>query len=277
MKTMILAAAAALAFAVPASADTNTVVTNINSPSPLPAGTNWSTIPDENTGTAQITATAPRSGNGSIELTGDRTRVQTGYQYGNAAAGTSNMGSLDDVQSLTYDWQVAGDSTRQDYTPALRLLVQDGTTRSELIWEGVYQPALANGSGGATFTADQWYSTDANALFWQFVAGSGANETGGHLQLMTVADWAASTFFSSNAFVSGISVGAGSGATAGYHAFADNVAFSTTQGTTTYNFELAATGAVPEASTWAMMLIGFGAVGFGMRKGNQRKLRMQAA
>ena len=102
-----VAAIAAFALASPAAA---VIVTDIVSAFPLPAGTAWSTLPSENTGTAEITTAAARSGNGSIELRGDRTRVQTGYQYGAAAAGASNMGLLSDVVSLTFDWMVALDS-----------------------------------------------------------------------------------------------------------------------------------------------------------------------
>ena len=38
----------------------------------------------------------------------------------------------------------------------------------------------------------------------------------------------------------------------------------------------ASTGAVPEPATWAMMLVGFGAVGYGMRR-RTRKVALQAA
>ncbi|QNN66297.1 PEP-CTERM sorting domain-containing protein [Sphingomonas rhizophila] len=34
-------------------------------------------------------------------------------------------------------------------------------------------------------------------------------------------------------------------------------------------------GAVPEPGTWAMMLMGFGAIGFGMRRKNNASLRLR--
>ena len=68
--------------------------------------------------------------------------------------------------------------------------------------------------------------------------------------------------------ISGFSVGVGSGATAGYHAFADNVTFATTAGSNTYNFDQAAL--VPEPATWAMMIFGFGAIGISLRSGKRR-------
>jgi len=219
--------------------------------SPLPAGTGWGSLPGDNIGgSVELSTDMARSGNGSLEIHGDRTRVQTGYQFSPA----TNMGTLDSVNGLTFEYLVATDSTRTDYSPALRLLVQDGNQRSELIWEAAY-------NGGTSVGA--WATTGTSDRFWQFVAGSGANETGGTLQLMTIAQWAASSFFTNAASVSGLSVGAGSGASGGYHAYVDNVAFTQNGATTTYNFEVSA---VPEPTTWAMMLGGFGMVGGALRR-----------
>lgn len=134
------ALAAGIVIAQPAVAATQTV-TSLGLP--VPAGTEWGSLPGENTGggDAYISSAAPRSGNGSLELVGDRTRVQTGVQYGGPGVAT-NLGLLSDVLSLVFDWQVAADSARQTYTPALRLMVQDGAQRSELIWEGAYNPGV---------------------------------------------------------------------------------------------------------------------------------------
>ena len=245
----------------------NYTITDLDSP--IPAGENWAALPGENTGTVAITTNAPRSGNGSLELTGDRTRAQTGVQY---ATATNTGATLDNVSSLTFDYRIASDSTRTDYTPALRLLVQDGLQRSELVWEGAYN------LGSTPFTTDTWHTTTASDLFWQQIAGSGPNETGGSLQLMTIAEWAASLFYSSDAFVSGVSVGAGSGATLGYHAFVDNVTATGSFGERAFNFETAdVSGAVPEPATWAMMLIGFGAMGVSMRRRRRTHTLLQAA
>ena len=231
-------ASASLIVATPALAAeviVNTVV-------PLPSATSWGTLPGENSGTAAVTNTVARSGNGSLELTGDRTRSQLGIQY----APATNIGNLSDISSLTFDWQIAGDTISKlnaDYTPALRLLFNDSTgKRGELTWEGAY-----NGTYGNT-ALDTWYSTTANDKFY---FGSG-NENSGQ----TIAQWASQL---AGATVSGFSVGAGSSAGAGYHAFVDNVAFTKGGITTNYNFETAAvTGAVPESATWLMMIIGFG-------------------
>lgn len=257
IRALPAAALAFYAFASPAvAADTTVDVTDISSPLPLPAGTVWGKLAGDNNGTAEITTTQPRSGTGSLELGGDLTRVQTGYQYGNAAGGASNMGLLDSVLGIAYDWMVANDSSNLT-APALRLLVQDGTTRSELVWVGA-----ENGVPNGTATPGVWNITDFSASFYRYTGGAVTTNNGAQVN-DTIAGWAASSYFSDAAFVSGISVGSGSGYGAGYHAFADNVQYGTASGTTTYNFEAAA--AVPEPATWAMMIIGFVGVGASLR------------
>ncbi|WP_250890210.1 PEPxxWA-CTERM sorting domain-containing protein [Sphingobium nicotianae] len=255
-KLALVTLAAAGAFIASPSFAATQIISNISG-LPVPAGTTWGVLPGENSGTVAITTAAPRSGNASLELTGDRTRVQTGVQY----APATNMGLVSQVQSLIFDWQVAADSARLTYTPALRLLVQDGAQRSELIWEGVYN-AGTNGFAN-TNPAGAWYSTTSSDVFWQYVAGIGPNETGpgNSLVLKSIADWVST--YSSSAFVAGLSVGAGSGALPGYHAFVDNVTFTTATGSTTYNFD---TAAVPEPATWGMMIGGLALVGASMRR-----------
>lgn len=253
----IAASLTASLFAIsPASAAT-AVVTDVSGP---PTATTWGTIATENTGSAVVSTTAARNGNGSLEMRGDRVRAQVGIQY---APFRTNLGALSDVTALTFDWRIAGDSTNglnPDYTPALRLLVQDGNQRSELIWEGVYNNTYGNTK------RDTWYSSGDNDNFYQFVAGSGVTLNNGSQVNKSLTSWISSNY-SSNAFVSGFSVGVGSSASSAYRAFADNVTLTTAAGSTTYNFEAAPiAGAVPEPATWAMMLVGFGGIGFAMRR-----------
>lgn len=241
--SIIAVAAAALVAAQPASA----AEVIVNSVAGLASASSWGTLPGENTGTVAVTSTAPRSGTGSLELTGDRTRAQLGIQY---APFTTNIGNLSEVSSLTFDWRIAGNSVsalNPDYTPALRLLIQNGAVRQELIWEGAY-----NGTYGNT-SRDTWYTSATTDLF--YITGGSVNAG------MTIADWASTL---TGATVSGISVGAGSTAGVGYHAFADNVSLTRNGVTTTYNFEIAG-GAVPEPATWAMLILGMGLVGGTMR------------
>ncbi len=229
----------------------------------LPTDTAWRNLPGElrDNATAGITDTAPRSGNGSLELTGPRTRFAIGNIYPNAQ--TTPLIALDQVTGLTFDWRIAGDSVNPynpDYTPALRLHIWDAGAgvRREIIWEGAY-----NGAYGPQTVPDTWYSS---TLADSFYVGAG-NENNGR----TVADWAQR--YAAGSFVAAISVGSGGGAGA-YHAFADNVTLYTVGGSTTYNFEVA--GAVPEPATWGMMIVGIGAVG-GAARVRRRKATIAIA
>ena len=252
-----------IAFAIAAmlaAGSTQAAVVTVTGGTGSPTASSWGVLPGENSAgaSAVITASQPRNGNGSVELSGDRTRFQLGIQYG----GGTNLLALSGVTGLSFDWRIAGDSIsgyNPDYTPALRLLVQDGSRRSELIWEGVY-----NGTYGNT-QRDTWYSTSFADNFYQFVAGSGVTLVNGSQSNKTIASWISQNY-SANAFVSGLSVGDGSGALTTYHAFADTVSLGTTSGTTTYNFEVAAGTAVPEPASMALLLTGFGVAGLVRRR-----------
>ena len=225
----------------------------VNTVAPLPSATTWGTIPGEDVqGTAAVTNTVARSGNGSLELNGDRTRAQLGIQYGYPATST-NLGALSDVTALTFDWRIASNSVSalSPYlTPALRLLIGTGTARKELVWEGAYNGTYANTS------FDTWYTSGVNDKF--YITGGDVNSG------QTISQWASQL---TGASVLGFSVGDGSSAGTGYHAFVDDVTFTKGGASTTYNFETAAvSGAVPEPATWLMMIAGFGMVGFGLRR-----------
>lgn len=213
-----------------------------------PLDRSWTNPSYENGGggSSSITGTASQSGNGSVELFGDRTRFMVGNQYDKA----SNLGLLSTVIGVSFDWQVANDSVAKlnpDYTPALRLNVWDGAQRSELIWEGAYNNVYGNESRSI------WYTTTFSDNFYQYVSGSGVTALNGSQVNQTVASWV--SVYSANAYVSAISVGVGSSAGGAYHAFADNVVFGTTMGTTTFDFETSVTD-VPEPASLFLLAIG---------------------
>jgi hypothetical protein len=240
--------AAAAVLAISAAASAHATVVTVTPASPL-----WSNPASENSngGSSTITATKARSGNGSLEMTGDRTRM---FGLGNPYSAASNLGLLDQLSRLTFDWAIAqGDSSYSpDYTPALRVTVFDQGVRSELVWEGAY-----NGTYGHT-ALDTWYSTGVNDLFWRNVAGRGAgsgvtfNDQGSQVN-MTLADWEGSNYYSDAAYIAGFSVGLGSGAGKNYLAFADNVTIDLKGVSTTYNFE---TADVPEPGSLALLGLG---------------------
>ena len=175
---MVLAAVAACAVASPAMAQItsgNHTVTDVSSPVPVP-GT-WGQLPGENTGggSAHITSQNVSDTNGSLNITGDRSRVQTGIQYG---GGTPTGISANSLLNLTGDYFVNALGTNASATPAFRVLIQDGAARSELIWEGSVQPDNQIGLGAN--------SADAGDLFWQFVAGCGPTVTAGGCPVMAL-------------------------------------------------------------------------------------------
>jgi hypothetical protein len=233
------AAAAMLALAAAASAHA-TVIT--------PGSALWVNPASENSngGSSTITDTMARSGNGSLEMTGDRTRM---FGLGNPYSAASNLGLLDQLSRLTFDWAIgqADSKYSADYTPALRVTVFDHGVRSELVWEGAY-----NGTYGNT-ALDTWYSTGVNDLFWRNVAGQGVTLDNGSQVNMSLAAWEASNYYSDAAYISGFSVGVGSGAGTNYLAFADNITIGLNGVSTTYNFE---TAKVPEPGSLALLGLG---------------------
>ena len=254
MRFAFLAATAALLSAGSAMAQItpgNQTITNLNSP--LPAGTSFAVTEASGGGSGSITAQNVSDTDGSLNITGDRVRVQTGNQYN---GGTNTGVSANSIVDLTGDYFTNALGDNLALTPAFRVLIQDGNQRSELIWEGAYNNSTGLGFGSA----------DAGDLFYQFVAGQGATpgSTFGYT-MMTLADWG--NTYSSAAFVSALSIGVGGApGVTGFNANVDNFAFRTDAGTTRYNFATSAVAAVPEPGTWAMMLVGFGAIGGTLRR-----------
>lgn len=241
MKRIYASAAALIAagFVASAASAGTVVVTDTN-----PQG--WTSTGNSGGGSSEITGASARSGNGSIELHGDRTR----YVLGDMFSSATNLGLFSDFLDLSFEYQIDAGSTNAccdpKYSPALRLVVWDGATKYDFVWEQAYQAGGGYAAAGAKGT-------------WNTIASGGTffRNTTSELDQRTLATWAGG--LSSTAHVSAVYLGVGSGIGAGYKAYADNITF----GGDTYNFEVAA---VPEPGTWAMMILGFGAAGSMIRR-----------
>lgn len=260
MKSLSIAAVAALCFATPALA-ASTVVTTLD-------GSQGFVAPAGELGagsSAIITSNTALSPDGSLQLSGNRTRVLNGNNYTH----TTNYGLANSLVSLTGDYLVTNGGADGIQSPAFRVYVQDGTQRSELIFEA------ANNGGYSLGTAS---SVTATSLFYQYIAGSGATLLPGTptYDLRTAAAFGAS--YSGNAFISAFGVGNGSCPTncTNFNAFADNLALTTTAGTSSVDFAAASVAAVPEPATWAMMLFGFCGIGGAMRRSRRRSTKLIA-
>ena len=306
-------AAAALA-ALPSSAFAADQTINSTSQQVSLAGKTFGsyngTLTGENSGGGSNAVTSTRANTtpgdtGSLELHGDRTRYVIGslYDYANAPSF-----GIDTLRSLTFDWNVAANTSSQRHAaPVGRVIVADANNaRTELVWEYVYNGGKADESS----PLDQWLTVGTDALWYAnartgstglgstvlstFQTNSRADTTGfttaggtgagviyaGGSQLnQNLVDW--TRYFSADARVIGISFGAGSGFGSGFTGFVDNAALTTAgaagQVVDRLNFEPAATGAVPEPATWAMTILGIGAVGFAMRRRQKVTTRVSYA
>jgi hypothetical protein len=233
-----------------------------------------------NTGSTFVSKAAARNGNGSLEIHGDRSRYVIGNIYGTtdplygAVAASQSLTKFSDLTSLTFDWRVNTPTvgTFAHSTPAVRIHIIDNGVRSEMIWEGVYNGGVA----GQTPATGVWQSADADDLFYLnvrsnaatfqtqnpgfTVSGSGVVFSNGSQVNRTVGNW--QSLFSANAYVTGLSFGAGSGFGGQFVGFVDNVGIRSPNGNNfVVNFE-----AVPEPATWAMMIGGFGFIGAAARR-----------
>ena len=255
-RTAYFAIAASTALVSAAASAQTTTITTLN-------GTQGVSAPASEmyaNSTTTITSGNALSSDGSLEFNGGRGRVINGNNY----VPNMNFGSANSLVSLTGSYLVFDGGIGGIQSPAFRVYLQDGSQRSELIWE-------AANNGGYTIGAAA--NVTAGGLFYQNVAGMGAilNNQGGYV-LRTASEWG--NLYSTAGFISAFGVGFGGDAGANFHALADNVTLTTDSGSRGYNF---AAAAVPEPATWAMMLMGFGMVGAGVRSRGKSIVRLTYA
>ena len=209
-----------------------------------PASTNWGTT-DAN---SAITSSEARSGNGSLELHGDRTRF---FGLGNPFDASSNIGMLSNLSDFSFEWMISSSSINPyhaDYTPALRLHIFDSGVRSELIWEGAYNGVYGN------IAKDNWYQSQFDDYFYKWTAGVGVTE----IYNRTITNWQSE--YSQSAYISAVSIGVGSGASANYLAYADNLTLEFgNERAVTFNFETASQVSAPGSAglaALALLLLG---------------------
>ena len=227
-----------------------------------PGNSTWS-ADIRGSATVAITGANPRNGTGSLALTTSGDLFDWGF-YLRAAPGGS-YGLLAQLDCLGFDWfretvpNVVSDVPWLAQSPVLRLFVADNGVESQLVWEKYY-------SDGSPTVNDGWHSENLiGQNFWRVIPGQGytiANCAAADpffpnpLLLNSVSGWASGACFSSNAFVTAISVGVGSSWPDMYRGFVDNVqlGFGDQQiYAVNDNFELTP---VPEPGTIVLMATG---------------------
>lgn len=213
-------------------------------------------------GEVGITTDYARSGNGSISFSLDGSnpsKADMEYYFSTPLA-------LSSFEGATYDWYRDSSSTNSGVqTASLRLLLSGpGVSFAQLIFEPYYQGAPAN------VATDTWVTSTLN---WSSTVWSPGNSvltpppgssTCAIGCFSTLSNWATAN---QNLNVIGFSTGAGSGWTAGpFKGAVDNVGFTFAGDEQSFNFEVSA---VPEPTTWALMISGFGLAGAALRRRNR--------
>ena len=259
-----------------------------------PSDLRWS-VNNRIGGSSSISDINPRGGNEYVEnnLVGNASLALTttgdlnDWAFYTRSVGNPGWGLLSDINALSFDWYretaireglVSWDPWNVQ-TPALRLLINDAGTISELVWERYYTPA--------NFSTDMqigsWVEQDLmNQNFWRHIfSPEGYTISTGEnidpyiheqtLMALPLSFWASSDYYSDYyysdaATVYGLSVGVGSNWPFPYSGFVDNIflSFDNINGIViSDNFELPAP--VPEPSTLLLLVSGMAVLTAGGR------------
>jgi hypothetical protein len=231
-------------------------------------------------GTAAIngTYTPPGAGqNGSLRLTTPVNSSKADYVYSLTGKGVTLADIANGAISFDY-YRSSTSSVAGHFLPALRFSFTNGDGKSGyLIWEGVYNnvgTVATDSWQTATLTGDYFYQRTANYSFGFPTGGT----TDAQVYDKTLANYLDGTVYTGSTgrktyalgagtVINALEIGVGSGWGGSFDGAVDNVSVDLgTRGQISANFQVRATPAVPEPATWAMMILGFGVVGWALRR-----------
>lgn len=249
IRRTILSVALLAGTAGPLAASQGDACTQRDTPNEIyPDDPRWSSADGnlQGAGSAGITTTNPRSGEGSLELSTTGSIFDWAF-FKRVAEGNGAWGLLSQINCVSMDWYrnpytLAEDApwyleaeTWKEQTPVLRLLVRDPNAEAEysqLVWEGWYnsrgvlQPTINGLWNFEDMTGQQfWRHFDGGTTYTNAGCADQTFSASSDLQTFSLGNWGAQCY-SSSAEVYGVMIGLGSYWPGEYSGFVDNVQLS---------------------------------------------------